>query len=99
MTEEGIELIEKVKLKGYFNVAGGGELWTQITYKNDVFIITHGDHSQGGQETIKIEITPIKVLEQLRKFFIQHSKTFNSKKEILTDKDILTYWEEWPLEG
>ena len=96
MTEEGKAIVEKVKRKGDFSIAGGGELWTTITYEDEAYFITYGDHSGGPEDIIKTEITPSMVLEQVKKYFIQNSDSFDSKKELPSDKDILTCWEEWP---
>lgn len=96
MTEEGKAIVEKVKLKGKFSIAGGGELWTKITYEGEEFFITYGDRSRGPEDIIRTKIDTSVVLEQVRKYFIQNSDSFDSKNETPSDKDILACWEEWP---
>jgi len=90
MTDAGKEIIEILKTRKKFTLAGNKEFWEMLTYENEKNINIDGE-AYGNSKTRSVEISATKALKKIKEYFKQHCKTWESKS-ISTDIEILEYW-------
>lgn len=96
MTKSGQEILERVKNNKEFTLSGNSGGYSQILYRNDVFIFVSGF---GAVEEERREITPEEALRDVKQKLIMDQLYSKSGNPISTDEEALEYWNKKPFIG